>query len=198
MKKIAIYVRVSTDKQTVENQIQVLNEISQKNNWEIVKIYKDEGVSGSKNHLSRPGFRDLIEGIKNKEFQIVACWSFDRLSRSLKDLIIFLDLINENNIGLYSHQQAIDTTTSIGRIMFQLVGIFAEFERDMIRNRVKEGLKRTQAQGTKLGRPTLTSQEMMKIYEMHKNGYTYSQISKKTNRSMGVISKYLKGKTNEP
>lgn len=139
-KQVAIYCRVSTDGQTVENQLMLLTEIAASHNWEIAGIFKDEGYSGAKRREERPAFSRLCKGITQKKFDIVAAWSVDRLGRSLSDLVAFLNELNTKNINLYLHQQGLDTATPSGRAMFQMLGVFSEFERALIQDRVQTGL----------------------------------------------------------
>lgn len=111
MKRAALYVRVSTDQQTVENQLLVLNEVAQRSGWTIVHTFSDEGVSGAKGRDKRPGYDALLKAVSRHEVQIVAAWSVDRLGRSLPDLVSFLSDIQAKGCDLYLHQQAIDTST---------------------------------------------------------------------------------------
>jgi DNA invertase Pin-like site-specific DNA recombinase len=152
-KRVAIYLRVSTTGQTVENQRRELEAVAERHGWEIAKVFADEGISGAKGREKRPGLDALCKGIARKEFDIVAAWSVDRLGRSLLDLIGFLKEIHAKGVDLYLDRQGIDTTTPAGKAMFQMMGVFAEFERAMIQERVSAGLARAKAQGKKLGRP---------------------------------------------
>jgi DNA invertase Pin-like site-specific DNA recombinase len=152
-KRAAIYIRVSTDGQTTENQRRELLEIAARTGWTITEIYEDAGISGAKGRDKRPAFDRLLKDAARRKFDIVAAWSVDRLGRSLQDLISFLSDIHGYNIDLYLHQQGIDTTTPAGKAMFQMLGVFAEFERAMIRDRVNAGLARARKQGKVLGRP---------------------------------------------
>lgn len=151
-RRVALYLRVSTDKQTTDNQEAALREVAARAGWEVVGVFIDKGVSGSKPRKDRPGFRLLWKGIVMREFDVVAAWSVDRLGRSLQDLVGFLGELHERNIDLFLHQQGIDTTTAAGKALFGMMGVFAEFERSLIRERVNAGLARAKAQGTKLGR----------------------------------------------
>ena len=141
---MALYARVSTDGQSVENQLRELEAVAVKEGWEIVERFVDKGISGAKGREGRPAFDNLCKGIVRREFDMVAAWSVDRLGRSLQDLVAFL---NELHSNLYLHKQGIDTTTPGGKLLFQMLGFFAEFERSMIVERVKAGLKRAKAEG---------------------------------------------------
>ena len=155
-KRAAIYVRVSTDKQTVENQIRELRRIAERRGWEVVKEYHDAGISDSKGREARPGLDEMLKGAQRRRFDVVMAWAIDRLGRSLIDLLETIQTLEACSVDLYLDQQAIDTTTPAGRLMFQVTGAFAEFERSMIRQRVRAGLKRAVESGKQLGRPKVS------------------------------------------
>ena len=134
-----LYLRVSTDQQTTDNQERELREIATRTGWEIVEVYKDHGISGAKSRDKRPAFDALCKDASRRRFDVVMAWSVDRLGRSLQDLIGFLSKLHTLGIDLFLHQQGIDTTTPAGKAMFQMMGVFAEFERAMIRDRVNSG-----------------------------------------------------------
>jgi DNA invertase Pin-like site-specific DNA recombinase len=144
---------VSTDGQTVANQERELAAVADRHRWEVVEVFKDQGVSGVKAGGQRPGFAPLQQGVARRAFDIVAAWSVDRLGRSLQQLLAFLGELKGKGVDLYLHQQGVDTGTPAGRALFQMLGVFAEFERAMIVERVQAGLRRARAQGKRLGRP---------------------------------------------
>src|SRR6476646_498242 len=152
-KRVALYLRVSTTEQTVENQRRDLHEAARRSGWQIVAIYQDEGISGSKGRDRRPQFDAMLKAAARREFDLVAAWSVDRLGRSLQDLICFLGELHAKRIDLYLHQQGIDTATPAGKAMFQMMGVFAEFERAIIVERINAGMARAKAQGTTSGKP---------------------------------------------
>ena len=154
-RRIALYLRVSTTGQTVENQERELRAVAERAGWGVVATYTDAGISGAKGRDKRPQFDALIKGATRREFDMVAAWSVDRLGRSVQDLVGFLSEIHGAGVDLYIHQQAVDTSTPAGRALFQMMGVFAEFERAMIVDRVKSGMARAKAQGKKFGRPGL-------------------------------------------
>ena len=132
--RVALYARVSTQQsQTVLNQILQLKDIAHQKGYTIVKEFCDEGISGAKGRGQRKGFDDLIKGAVRKDFDQIMVWSVDRLGRSLQDLVSFLDEIHSVGCDLYIHQSGIDSSTPSGKMMFQMCGVFAEFERGMIR-----------------------------------------------------------------
>jgi len=151
-KLVGIYLRVSTDGQSTENQRRELEAVAARSGWTIVKIFEDAGISGAKGRDQRPGFDALINAVTRREIDMVAAWAVDRLGRSLQDLIGFLGDLQAKGADLYLHQQALDTSTPSGRAMFGMLGVFAEFERGMIRERVNAGLARAKAKGVQLGR----------------------------------------------
>jgi len=156
MKRAVLYLRVSTIEQTTANQERELQAIAERMGWEIIKVYKDHGISGAKGRNGRPAFDALCKAAAKREFDIVMAWSVDRLGRSLQDLVGFLSELQALRIDLFLHQQGIDTTTPAGKALFQMMGVFAEFERAMIQERVRAGLRRAVSEGKQLGRPPLS------------------------------------------
>lgn len=151
-KRVALYLRVSTDSQTVENQRLELQAVADRLGWTVVTTLADEGISGSKGRDQRPAFNTLMTMVTRREIDMVMAWSVDRLGRSLQHLVGFLSEINERNVDLYLHVQGLDTSTPSGRAMFAMLGVFAEFERSMLRDRIMAGLARSTK---KSGRPSL-------------------------------------------
>jgi DNA invertase Pin-like site-specific DNA recombinase len=152
MKRAAMYVRVSTGSQTTQNQERELRAVADKAGWQIVEWYRDAGISGAKGREERPAFDALCKAVAQRKFDMVAAWSVDRLSRSLHDLTGFLNDLRALHVDLYLHQQGLDTSTPTGKAMYQMVGVFAELERAIIRERVMAGLARAKAEGKTLGR----------------------------------------------
>jgi DNA invertase Pin-like site-specific DNA recombinase len=154
-KRAAVYVRVSTDKQTVENQLRQLHQIAERRGWEVVEEYHDAGINGAKARKDRPGLDKMLKDAQLRRFDVVMAWAIDRLGRSLIDLLGTIQALEACGVDLYLDQQSLDTTTPAGRLMFQITGAFAEFERSMIRQRVNAGLKRAVDAGKHLGRPRI-------------------------------------------
>ena len=153
-KRVALYLRVSTgDGQTIENQRQALEEMAARAGWQVVEVYADEGISGTKGRERRPAFDRMLKSALRRKFDMIAAWSVDRLGRSLQDLVAFLSELKAAGVDLFLHQQALDTSSPSGRALFQMLGVFAEFEAAMIRERTLAGLARARAQGKRLGRP---------------------------------------------
>jgi len=140
IKRAAHYVRVSTDHQSVENQIRELRQVAERRGWQVVEDTRDAGISGAKGRDQRPGLDALIKDASRRKFDVVMAWAIDRLGRSLVDLLGTIQHLEAVGVDLYLDQQAIDTTTPAGKLLFQMTGAFAEFERSMIRQRVRAGL----------------------------------------------------------
>jgi DNA invertase Pin-like site-specific DNA recombinase len=164
-RRAALYVRVSTSDrgQTVENQLQPLHEAARRLGLTLWPVFRDEGVSGTKGRDKRPGLDAMLKGVARREFDIVAAWSVCRLGRSLSDLIGLLGELRSRDINLYLHQQALDTSTPSGRMLFGMLGVFGEFERAMIRDRVLAALERARSSGKRLGRPRTTPFQVQRI-----------------------------------
>src|ERR1700736_1511801 len=153
MKRAVLYLRVSTLDQTTANQERELREIAGRMGCDTVHVYKDHGISGAKGRDKRPAFDRLCRDAAKRQFDMVMAWSVDRLGRSLQDLVGFLSELHALRVDLFLHQQGLDTTTPAGKAMFQMMGVFAEFERAMIQERVRAGLARARSEGKQLGRP---------------------------------------------
>jgi DNA invertase Pin-like site-specific DNA recombinase len=156
-KRVAIYVRVSTDGQSTDNQRQELEAMALRSGWHVVRVFVDHGVSGAKGREQRPAFDALCKAVARREVDLVAAWAVDRVGRSLRDLVEFFEELRAKGVGLYLHQQGLDTTTPAGRAMFGMTAVFAEFERAMIVERVRAGLKRAKRKGRVGGRPPVAA-----------------------------------------
>ncbi len=179
MRRVAIYLRVSTGEQTTENQRRELDAVAEAAGWQITQIYEDAGISGAKGRDKRPAFDQLCKDATGRKFDLIAAWSVDRLGRSLQDLVAFLGELNALGIDLYLKQQGLDTTTPSGRAMFQMLGVFSEFERAMIAERVKSGLARARANGKRLGRPrVVTTAKSDQIFHLRADGASIRNIAK--------------------
>ena len=197
-KRAALYVRVSTDAQTVENQIRELQQVADRRGWDVVDVYRDAGISGAKGRNRRPGLDSMLKDASRRKFDIVMTWSIDRLGRSLIDLLDTIQHLEVCGVDLYLDQQAIDTTTPMGKLVFQVTGAFAEFERTMIRQRVKAGLKRAVAQGVKLGRPKIDSATERKIRKQLAKGVGILKVAKSLGIGTGTMQRISKGRAMSP
>ena len=169
-RKVAIYARVSTKTQEVENQLAELLAACKRNEWQVAHVFSDRGVSGAKGRGERKGLDDLLKAVVRREIDIVAVWSVDRLGRSLRDLISVLEDLRQKGCDLYIHKQALDTTTTSGKLLFQLLSVFAEFERELIRERVIAGQQRARSQGKRIGRRTIIDDALKREAERLRTG----------------------------
>ena len=195
-KRVAFYLRVSTNEQTTANQRRELEAVAAAAGWEVVEVYEDAGISGAKGRDKRPAFDRLLKDANRRRFDMVAAWSVDRLGRSLPDLVGFLGDLNALGVDLYLQQQALDTSTPTGRAFFQLAGVFAEFERAMIVERVRSGLARAKAQGTKsgepIGRPALPEAKRREIVAARASGLTIRAAAKAAGVAPATVQKVLR------
>jgi DNA invertase Pin-like site-specific DNA recombinase len=192
MKRVAIYIRVSTSKQDTDNQRRELKAVAERSGWEIVKVYEDAGISGAKGRDKRPGLDAMMKAVNAKEFDMVAAWSVDRLGRSLTDLLAILQSLQEKGVDLFLHQQGIDTSTTAGKAMFQMLGVFAEFERGIIRERVNAGLARARVNGVRLGRRRVKPAVEAQIVELRAKGDGILKIGKKLGIGTSVVQRVFK------
>lgn len=162
-KRAAIYLRVSTREQSTAAQRAALEAVATRAGWQVVEIYEDAGFSGTKGRDQRPAFDRMLKDATRRRFDVVMAWALDRLSRSLQHLVPTLAELKASGVDLYLHQQAIDTTTPSGRAFYGMLGVFAEFERDMIAARVQAGVDRARAAGKRLGRPPTEAERVAAI-----------------------------------
>jgi DNA invertase Pin-like site-specific DNA recombinase len=191
MKRVAIYLRVSTSKQDTENQRRELEAVAERSGWQIVKVYEDAGISGAKGRSQRPGLDSMMKAVNSKEFEMVATWSVDRLGRSLTDLLAILQGLHDKSVDLFLHQQGLDTSTTAGKAMFQMLGVFAEFERGIIRERINAGLARARANGTKLGRRPVKPAVEARIHQLRANGDGILKIGRKLGIGTSVVQRVV-------
>jgi DNA invertase Pin-like site-specific DNA recombinase len=194
--RAALYARVSTDRQSTENQLGELREIADRLSWEVVGEFVDHGVSGSKGPKDRPKLAAILKGVARGDFEIVAAWSVDRLGRSLIDLVSMLQELHSTGVDLYLHQQGINTRTPAGKALFGMMGVFAEFERGMIQERVRAGLAKAKVSGTRsglpIGRPSVTSDVEQQIRELRAQGLGMVRIAKQLGRGVSVVQRVLR------
>lgn len=185
-KRVALYARVSTDKQTCENQLKELRSIAERMQYIIVDEFIDEGISGATS--SRPALDALMKSATQRRFDMVMCWSIDRLGRSLQNLIEILNELQSLKVDLFFMQQGLDTSTSAGRMMFSIFGALAEFERNLIRERVIAGQQRAISQGVKMGRPTKMNDGMKNAIKLlRERGIGIKQIARELKIGIGTV-----------
>lgn len=176
-KQVVIYARVSTDRQSTESQLNTLREYTEKREWKVFKEYIDAGFTGS--DTKRPAFNEMVADAKRRAFDVLLVYKLDRLSRSLKDLITTLDDLQSLGIDFVSYDNGLDTTTPTGRLIFHVVGSVAEFEREIIKERVRAGLENAKRKGKRLGRPPVSSRLVDEAKRLRSQGMSYRKIGKK-------------------
>lgn len=189
-RRVALYARVSTDDQTVEKQLRELREVAQRRGWEVVAEYTDRGVSGAKGRDQRPGLDRMLKAMTRGEVDTIAAWSVDRLGRSLRHLLDTLGELQACGCDLYLHRQGLDTATPAGRAMFQMLGVFSEFERAMIQERVKAGMARAKKDGKAIGRPKDDSNAKA-ILAARKKGHGKLRIARELGCGVSTVQRVL-------
>jgi DNA invertase Pin-like site-specific DNA recombinase len=193
-KRVALYLRVSTAEQTTRNQRRELRSVAERHGWDVVATYEDAGISGGKGREERPGFEALMLAVARREIDMVAAWSVDRLGRSLMDLMAFLKDLHAKGVDLFLHQQGLDTSTPSGRAMYQMLGVFAEFERAMIRERVIAGLARARADGRAPGRRPVEQSDGKKVkaaLAMRERGIGIRRIAREVGLGVGTVMRLV-------
>jgi DNA invertase Pin-like site-specific DNA recombinase len=186
--KVGLYGRVSTtDKgQDPELQLKDLRAYSKARGWKVFGEYVDKGESGAKDR--RPELDRLMEDVRKRRIDIILVWRLDRLGRSLKHLILTLDELQSLGVGFISYSENLDLTSSTGRLMFQLLGAFAEFERNVIRERVKAGIQNAKSKGIRVGRRPLVDERILSMVRDRKDrGISIRNISKELGLSRAVV-----------
>ncbi|PCI32357.1 MAG: resolvase [Alphaproteobacteria bacterium] len=190
-KRVAIYLRVSTSEQTTENQQRDLQTIVNQQGWDLVQTFEDHGVSGAKGRDKRPAYDEMLKAATRREFDLIMAWSVDRLGRSLQGLLGFMEELNSLGVDLFLHQQALDTSTPAGKAMFQMCGVFAEFERSMIQERVKAGLQRAKANGKRLGRRPVGADKEDLIRSLRAQGMGIHKVAKAAQVGVSVVQRVI-------
>jgi DNA invertase Pin-like site-specific DNA recombinase len=207
IKRAALYVRVSTDHQLVENQIRELRQVAERRGWQLAEVYRNAGISGAKGREQRPGLDALLKDASRRRFDVVMAWAIDRLGRSLVDLLSTIRHLEAVGVDLYLDQQSIDTTTPAGRLLFQMTGAFAEFERSMIRQRVRAGLSVIKAKierdgkfvskagkvRKRLGRPGAEADKLDLARRELAKGMGICKTAKLTGLGTGTVHKLRRG-----
>jgi len=190
--KVAIYARVSTKGQELENQLAELSAACARNDWQVVRVFTDFGISGAKGRGARKGLDDLLKAVVRREIDQVCVWSIDRLGRSLRDLINVLDELRQKGCELYVHKQAIDTNTPSGKMLFQMLGVFAECEREIIRERIIAGQQRARAQGKRIGRRGVIDESLQaRAARLRSHGHSLREIAAQLSVSAATVLKAL-------
>jgi DNA invertase Pin-like site-specific DNA recombinase len=188
MRKVAIYARVSTDKQTCDNQLIELRAVAERCGYTIVQEFVDSGISGAKGRADRPALDAMMKASNQRKFDMILVWSIDRLGRSLQNLVELLNDLQTIKVDLMFLQQGMDTSTSSGRMMFSIFGALAEFERNLIRERVVAGQNRAKARGVKMGRPSKMNDGLRSAIQLlRENGMGIKQIAKEVGVGIGTV-----------
>src|SRR5262249_19117149 len=189
-KRVALYLRVSTSEQTTPNQRRELRAVAGRHSRHVASVFEDAGISGAKGRRDRPGLDALLKAVARRDIDLIAAWSVDRLGRSLTDLLDVLKELHAKDVDLYLHQQGLDTSTPSGRAMFQMMGVFAEFERAMIRERVLAGLARAREEGRRLGRRPVEETDAAKVKavsDLRAKGAGVRRIARDVGLGVGTV-----------
>ena len=187
-KKVALYLRVSTKTQHTSNQLTELKEVCDRFDYEIVDIY-DETVSGTKNNEDRSEFSRLIKDVKRKRFDMVLVWSLDRLGRQTSELLKFLTIIEDYDVGLFCWKQGINTSDAMGRMFFQFVSVMSEYENSIRKERQLVGIERLKSQGKKYGGNDFISDDLKEtVIKLKEEGLSYRKIKEQVDISLSSIS----------
>jgi len=194
--RVGIYTRVSTSNngQSVEMQLRDLRELAERRGFEIFREYRDE-MSGAKD--SRPGLDAMLTDARRGRFQAVLIWKLDRLGRSLAHLVRLLDDFRTWGVQLVSFSEGLDFSTATGKLLYQIVASFAEFERDCIRERVRAGLRNAKAKGRKLGRPHVAV-DASRVATLRDGGQSYASIAKSLGVGEGTVRRAVLASAKNP
>jgi len=191
---VAIYARVSTASQTVENQLIELRDAAKRLGWNVTHEVIDEGISGSKGRSDRPGFDRVFELVEQKAVGAVMAWSVDRIGRSLQDLVALMKELQRNSVDLYCHQQSINTATPAGRMTFSIFGALGEYERSLIIERIHAGIARAKAEGVRFGRPRVYGDEVRaQVIELRGAGMRMRDIARELGVGFGTVWRVCRG-----
>lgn len=199
-RRAALYLRVSTDDQTVENQRADLHKLAELRGWTAVATYEDAGVSGSKGRDKRPGLDGLLKDVKRRRFDVAVFWSVDRLGRSTAGVATAMDELEAAGVAQFYFKESMDTSTPHGRAMLEMAAVFARLEREMIRERVKAGLARAKAEQEKgprkdkkaIGRPRIDPSKEDRIRELKAEGMGLQKIARTLGIGVSAVQRVAK------
>ena len=189
--RVAIYARVSTGEQSPEAQLRELRAYAAHRGFAIVREYVDQASGDVHRRRRAPEFEALMQDARRRRFDCVLVWKYDRLARTLGALIGALQEFNDLGVDFISHTQAIDTTTPMGRLFFHVIGSFAEFERDVIVERVRAGLANARAKGKRLGRPVRDPDAQARVVALKGERLSLRQIAARERLSPSGVRKIL-------
>lgn len=191
-KRVGLYLRVSTDDQTVENQRLDLQRVAEQRGWQVIETYVDQGISGAKGRDARPAFDRLCNDAARGKINLIAAWALDRIGRSQRDVINFITDLPTQGVELYLHKEQIDSSSPIGKAALSILAAFAELELSRIRERVKAGLRRAKAQGKRLGRPrSITPDIESKIRALRAKKRGIHAIAKELKVGVGTVQRVI-------
>lgn len=193
MKRAALYVRVSTAEQSVENQLLDLRRYAGERGWSVFAEFADKGISGAKS--SRPALDQLMDAARKRRFDVVLVWRFDRFARSVKHLVIALEELRSLNIDFISYQENIDTSSALGQAIFTIIAAMGALERNIIVERVHAGLRRARQQGKRLGRPRRLV-DAAKVESLRRSGLSQRQIAGQLGIPKTIIARLLRAAPN--
>jgi DNA invertase Pin-like site-specific DNA recombinase len=189
MKKAAIYCRVSTSDQRVESQLYDLRELAAQRGIEVVAEYQDCGISGSK--ARRPGLDSLMADARRKKFSVVLVSAFDRVARSVRHFLQVIDELESLGVVFISRREQVDTSGMMGRLFLTLIGSIAELESDLIRERVKAGMRRARLEGRQIGRARLDVNREQVVMD-RRSGLSLTVVAKRHNISRASVCRLMK------
>jgi DNA invertase Pin-like site-specific DNA recombinase len=192
--RVAIYCRVSTAHQDDEAQHAELVGLCERSGWDIVRTYR-ETVSGTKGIDHRPALKSLLLEARQRQFDKVVVWSADRLARSMRHLVIVLSELNDCGVQIFSYRQGVDTSTPMGAMLWQFLGIFAEFEHGIRRERQATGIARAKKRGVRFGRPRLSIMKRREIIKLRRGGLAINKIARRLSVGSGTILRVLANET---
>ena len=191
--RVGVYGSVSTAHQSSDNQLLELERVASTRGWNVVRTFRDDGISGAKGRDERPALDALLKAASRREIDLIAVWSIDRLGRSLQHLVTVVNDLQALGVGLFIYQQQLDTTTPSGKLCFSMFGAFAEFERNLISDRVRVGLERAKKNGVKLGRPTnLNDSVRAAIVALRAQDHSIRHIAKQLRVGTGTVYQVLR------
>jgi DNA invertase Pin-like site-specific DNA recombinase len=189
--RVGLYARVSTyDQKTLPLQIRALREYAGKRNWTIAQQVKEVGSGAAQRELRET----LIAHARRREIDVVLVWRLDRWGRSVADLLATLQELQQLGVGFVSLTEALDLTTPTGRAMAGLLAVFAEFEREILRERVRAGLAHARQNGKRLGRPPSASHQAAQVRKLYRDGLSKSEVARRLNIGRTSVRRILSPK----
>jgi DNA invertase Pin-like site-specific DNA recombinase len=188
--RVALYCRVSTTDQHPENQVKTLTDLAEKHGAEIVATFIDKGISGVKK--DRDALNQMLSAARSRKFNTLYVLSIDRLSRSVKNLIETVEMLNDLGVTIVFQRENIDTKSAMGQFFLTVLGSLAQFEREIMRERINAGIARAKAQGKKMGRPSKLNDGLRNAVTMlHEKGVSIRDIAKTCTVGIGTVYKVI-------